>query len=1128
MIPALVGALVVGTFVLSTVSDFLNGEASEREREKHRDLRDDIEREQERQARDVERFQKEVDLMVESFRRSGISREESFKKARGELRQREEYIKAEALRQAKFNHFISSAKERREMFERQIRQFKDEKNKLYAIRRDERGETNQLRSHAIAKMLYEFEEALAKMNAYVNYLARYERKMEWAKKRHAAPFEFELTLPNDYPYIGRLFYATKEELLGGDIFESELLSFSIYLSDCDRHRVLDYEDGQIVPLCLIGLRDSGTWTASVGHGYFKEHLENAQSSGLNVQVVKNTRHESIVSYHGIELTLPNQELIQPLGGRPQPLMELIVYPLVVDYHFFNGKKSPRVTEQFVRSLNLLQLDEVALAVPDRVSSVEFMNELSKREGSFSSREWKVAPCSDTNYFRMQLYTDVGLLVELVKDENQMPLYFRFHQELAKEELIRAEEVFVVSEFTLHIRDESEWKLLIESTPSMTEPTIHLHLYLESEFRKQRVIQKAIATRLYYNKWTDLMERLSVSIARKGPYKEQVELIDQAFDPTIRRVKVNLRFTHSRELENFLGGPDAIFRHRQYMIMDHPRYGERVAIVREEYMLILLEPDEVMLRSDLDDFALYYMGRSYAEHQQFHAIRSFRQGEVASSVIHELLLDPSQIPQIEPVRLEDADYFNPHIASNKRQREIVEMALGAESLYMIQGPPGSGKTTVIQEIVRQHLKRHPHDRILITSQSNVAVDNVLTDFIDHYPSGLVRCGNEGKMQRELVAYSFEEVERLYRQRIAEKVVSDNLRPLLMDWREELEKEDSATIATLILQSKQIVGATCVGLARRKIGIDRLQFDLVIVDEAGRALPGEMLLPLIRARKALLIGDHLQLPPTMHPSLTDRDGLLANEEPHIKDELIEKSLFERLYLQTPLHAKNRLGTQYRMPTSLGGLISSLFYEDDLLSGESTMHKKPIHFPHEMTWLDLGDDPDYFEQETPLSNQREAAVVKAILDKLVMKGSDTFGVITPYRAQKRLIIKMVRSCPRLGVQLREGRIKVDTVDGFQGEEAEVILYCTTRSKKKTSFFSDAARLNVALSRTKRELLIIGSHRYFKRYDAENPARRIAEYIEREGRILSLAQLEDHLNDFHTGHIDDLNTKFLEETSR
>lgn len=1108
-VPVIVGALFVGSILLSSAADFLNGEASEQEREKQRDLTQDIKKEEARQKQKEALFRKDVDALAKLFQEDGASLEEAMQKAEFEVQQREEWKKSRELRGNLFSHLICSAEERKEIFIEQIHTFQAEKTKLYHIRREARGETTQLRSHAITKMLYEFEEALAKMNAYVNYLNRYVRSMEEAKSTTTPPFEFELTLPENYPYVGKLLYVKREDILENTNFESGLFSFNLDVSKADYERVLDYENNQVVPLCLTGFSQGGRlWTASVGYGYFKEHLENSQFSGLNVQVIKNVRHESIVSYHGIELSLPNYELIQPLGGRPQPKMELIVYPLEVDYNFFKSKKNPRVTEQFVRSLNLLQLDEVALAVPDTESSITFTEELSKRDGSFTSREWKIAPYADTPYFRMQLSTEVGLLVELVKDDQQIPRYFRLLRELSEEELIRAEEVFVVSEFTFHIRDESEWEQMIELNPLLSESTVHVQLYLESEFRKQRIIQKAVATRLYYNKWTDLMERLSFSIGRKGPFKEQVELINQTFDHSIRREKVYLRFSHSKNLKEFLDSPEAVFRHRQYMMMEHPRYGERVVNIREEDMTVLLEPGEVMLTNDLDDFQLYYVGRSYAEQQQFQAIREFRQGNVASSSLHELMLDPTQVPPIEPIRIETSDYFNPHIASNARQRNIVETALGAESLYMIQGPPGSGKTTVIQEIVRQHLKLNPHDRILITSQSNVAVDNVMVDFIDHYPSNLVRCGSEEKMQRDLFPYSFEEVERSYRQRIAEKVVPDNLTPLLLDWREELDKEDSATIATLILQSKQIVGATCVGLAKRRIGIDKLQFDLVIVDEAGRALPGEMLLPVIRARKAILIGDHLQLPPTMPALLTDRDGLLSQEEPQIRDELIEKSLFERLYLETPIHAKQRLGTQYRMPTSLGHLISSLFYENDLLSGESTLNKKSIHFPHETTWLDLGDDRDYFENEKPLSNEREATVVKNILEKIVLTGSDTIGVITPYRAQKRLLTKKVKACSQLETLLNEGRIKIDTVDRFQGEEAEIILYCTTRSKKKTKFFSDAARLNVALSRTKRELLIIGSHRYFKRYETENPARRIAEHIEREGVVLSLDQLNTHLN--------------------
>jgi len=1112
-IPIIVGGvLLVGSIVLAGASDFLNGEASEQEREKHRDLKRDIEEEQERQKKEENRFQNEVNALAKFFEQEGISQKEAIQKAKRELKQRERWKTSEGIRKAHFHHLISAAKDRKNLFLEQINQFKAEKEKIYAIRRDIREETTQLRSHAINKMLYEFEEALAKMEAYVTYLSRYEFEMGRAEATKKAPFEFELTLPVNYPYVGKLIYVSREDILENTIINSNLLSFTLDVNEDDHERVLDYETDQVVPLCLTRTLQKGEkWFASVGYGYFKEHLENAQFSGLNVQVLKSTKSESIVSYHGITLSLPSYELIQPIGGRPQPRMELIVYPLEVNYYFFKGKKNPRVTEQFARSLNLLQLDEVALAIPDTELSVAFIKELSKRDGSFNTKEWKIAPYENTPYYRMQLSTEVGLLVEQITDDTQTPCYFRFIRELSEEEVIRAEEVFVVSEFTFHIRDEEEWVQLIKLNPLQAESAIHLKLYLESEFRKQRVIQKAVATRLYYNKWTDLMDRLSYSIGRKGPFTEQVELINQTFDSSIRREKVHLRFSHSISLRKFLDSSEAVFRHRQYMMMEHPRYGERVVNIREEDMFVLLEAGEVMLKSDLDSFQLYYVGRSYAEQQQFQAIRGFRQGNVASSTLHELLLDPTQVPPIEPVPIEKSDYYNSNIASNPRQREIVETALGAESFYMIQGPPGSGKTTVIQEIVRQHLKINPHDRILITSQSNVAVDNVMVDFIDHYPSRLVRCGSEEKMQRELIPYSFEEVERSYRQRIADKIVPENLDPLLLEWRKELDKEDSATIATLILQSKQIVGATCVGLAKRRIGIDRLQFDLVIVDEAGRALPGEMLLPVIRARKAILIGDHLQLPPTMPTLLTDRDGLLSMEEPRIKDELIEKSLFERLYLKTPPHAKHRLGTQYRMPTSLGHLISTLFYENDLLSGKSTERKKPRYFPHEMTWLDLGDDRHYFENEKPLSNEREATVIKSILEKIVLTGSDTIGVITPYRAQKRLITKTVRSSSRLNALLNEGRIKIDTVDRFQGEEAEIVLYCTTRSKKKTKFFSDAARLNVALSRTKRELLIVGSHRYFKRYDIENPARRIAEYIEQEGIIVSLPQLNTHLDHIH-----------------
>ncbi|WP_114571704.1 DEAD/DEAH box helicase [Exiguobacterium flavidum] len=1108
MIPLwLVGAgLAVGAFVLSAASDFLRGEASERERERHEDLRGEIERERNRQRESAGRFAEELETLARELEEEGYQRTEALKEARVRLIKEERWKREASIRNAQYDHFISEAKARRKAFEDQIDRFAQEKDKLYDLRREQRNELTRLRMHALDKMLYEFEEAVAKMGAYVEYLGQYIWEMERAKATNKEPFLFELTLPVNHPYPGKLHYATREELLEEQSFSSGRLDFSIELSEEDRERLLDYEEGRPVPLCLVRPKRGGRlWTASVGHGYYKEHLENAQHAGMEVVAVRSTRFETIVAYHGIELSLPLFELIQPHDRKPQPQMRLTVYPLRLDYHFFSARRLPQVTERFSSSLNLMQLDEIALAVPEDEEAVAYISGLSENEADWSGREWKIAPAGSDTHYRMQLGTEVALLVERIDDAEGFPLYFLFVRPLEDAERIGASDIFVVSEFTFDVREESAWQDPLNYDPERIEQTLHLKLFLASEFRKQRLIQMAVSTRLYYNKWTDLMDRLSLAEGRIGPFTGTASLTQVTPDALIRRVKAELAFERSAELEQFLDGPQAVFRHRQYMVMAHPRYGDRVAIIREESITILLEPGESMWESDLDGIELYYVGRSYAEHQQFHAISAFRRGELASPLLHELLLDPARIEVPEPVSLATDEFYNPHVASNPRQRKIVETVLGAKDLYMIQGPPGSGKTTVIQEIVRQHLKRHPHDRILITSQSNVAVDNVLVDFIEHYPGELVRCGNEDKIQRELADFSFEEVERNYRRLIAEKQVAQELEPLLTEWREELATEDSSTIATLILQSRQLIGATCVGLAKRRIGIDRLQFDLVIVDEAGRALPGEMLLPLVRAKKAILIGDHLQLPPTLPQALLDKEGLLADEEQEIKDELIGRSLFERLYEQVPDHAKNRLGTQYRMPTALGRLISELFYEGDLLSGPSTEQKAARHLPHVMTWLDLGPDKQYRESEKPLRNEYEAEVVLEVLERL--DSTDTIGVITPYRAQKRLLNERIGRSSVLRGARDAGRLKVDTIDGFQGEEADIVLYCATRAVKKTNFFSDAARLNVALSRTKRELLVIGSLRYFKRYDADNPARRIAEYIEREGTVVDRQALRVYL---------------------
>ena len=161
------------------------------------------------------------------------------------------------------------------------------------------------------------------------------------------------------------------------------------------------------------------------------------------------------------------------------------------------------------------------------------------------------------------------------------------------------------------------------------------------------------------------------------------------------------------------------------------------------------------------------------------------------------------------------------------------------------------------------------RILIVSQANVAVDNALSGLIEKYGDLTVRCGNGNKISEEFQKLRLQKRCQDYLDDLKpEKRVTLMRSSLMAGRKRSLSNETydySPVLCELIIRNHRLIGATCVGLARRNIGLERTEFDLVIIDEAGKALPAEMLIPLVRAKKAVIIGDQRQLPPVINPIL-----------------------------------------------------------------------------------------------------------------------------------------------------------------------------------------------------------------------------------------------------------------------
>lgn len=440
-----------------------------------------------------------------------------------------------------------------------------------------------------------------------------------------------------------------------------------------------------------------------------------------------------------------------------------------------------------------------------------------------------------------------------------------------------------------------------------------------------------------------------------------------------------------------------------------------------------------------------------------------------------------------------------------QQQVVETALKTKHISLIQGPPGTGKTTVIVEMLSQLLTQNPNQRILVVSQQNTAVDNALSRFKEkniklvENSVNIVRIGNPDKIEESLVEYHFDS---LYDDFLVEAIedvnrsvhtLPDKLQNLSYQWKAVLlqmqashDSKVSDEFFSVMLANKNLIGATCVGLAARKKGVDYLDFDIAIVDEAGRATVPELLIPLLRCRKVILIGDHFQLPPSIAPILREDDA--KEVLPFIAEAFLEKSFFESLFEELPESCKAILQEQFRMPPPIGDLVADLFYtvngERQLFNGKGDdINTEQFVLPECLYWVDIVGKQHKAKNSTSLENVNEAHAICDFLKKLAAchNRETDVAVITPYGAQKRKIKQLLKDYSESNEQtitIGTLKIKVDTVDGFQGSEAEVVCYSTVRTDGSLKFLLDRKRLNVACSRAKENLVFFGYRKYLEHW--------------------------------------------------
>ena len=426
--------------------------------------------------------------------------------------------------------------------------------------------------------------------------------------------------------------------------------------------------------------------------------------------------------------------------------------------------------------------------------------------------------------------------------------------------------------------------------------------------------------------------------------------------------------------------------------------------------------------------------------------------------------------------------------NPTQERAVNEVLWAKDVAIVHGPPGTGKTTTLVEAINETLMRE--SQVLVCAQSNMAVDWISEKLVDR-GINVLRIGNPTRVNDKMLGFTYErrfeshpDYPQLWAIRKAIRELRKNRKKGSENYHQKMDRlksraaEIEIRINSELFGEARVIACTLVGSAHRLL--EGMKFGTLFIDEAAQALEAACWIPMRRASRVILAGDHCQLPPTVKSIAALRAGL-------------GKTLMERIAEYKP-EVVTLLKIQYRMNDEIMRFSSDWFYGGKVESAPQIKYRSVLDYDHPITWIDTsdkepadtieeGEDLNFKEQFVGESfgriNKAEAELTLLTLAEYftkigkqrVLNDSIDVGIISPYRAQVQYLKKLIKKYEFFKPYRR--LISVNTVDGFQGQERDVILISLVRSNDEgqIGFLKDLRRMNVAMTRARMKLIILGN---------------------------------------------------------